>query len=203
MTLQILDTCRYKNEFYLIPLSFNDRLVLQELQKINDIKEPPVGLYPEKVGLINPFHTFGFTRGKRGSTACWRGYVLHYLIQGDRLYLDGLDINAKNPMSLNNVSPQENPQDPSFWMYSELHIPLDCTGGFLLVHFPSWTPDHPFGRLFQTLSPSTKRIGIRFIDGRCVVGFEFQPNKQRISFSEIFSKDREKGALEILKMMFN
>lgn len=78
-------------------------------------------------------------------TACWRGFVAGYKLEGDRLVLDNLDINLdderqgffgrfrKKP-TLNGVHPSEDGDDLSLFQYRFTRVGLEVpfTGGFLI-----------------------------------------------------------------------
>jgi len=118
MTAQISDIATYSNTEY-------------------DI----VGLNGE--GLFNPYE---YKLNPVGScTACWRGYMVGYLVKDDRLYADMLRINLEKPAKLKfwkkwppdiNGHRPDKPGDADFelfdYTWSNLQIPLTFTGGLLL-----------------------------------------------------------------------
>ncbi len=105
MTAQIPDEFRYKGEAYdLVGLDGS-------------------GLYtPGDFGL-EPFSS---------CTACWRGYVMHYDCVDDKLILDKMEVNLRNPVEVNGVKPVK---EKGFFTstYSDLGLKTNFTGTLLLA----------------------------------------------------------------------
>ncbi|MBD3196006.1 MAG: hypothetical protein GF317_13190 [Candidatus Lokiarchaeota archaeon] len=101
MTGQIHDTCVLNNETY-------------EIVRIKGDNLPK----PENYGL-NP---------RMASTACRRGYVMHYSLLDSQIYLDSIDIRTDNPKPIQENSPLENEGLGFNYKYQKLHIPIEFTG---------------------------------------------------------------------------
>jgi hypothetical protein len=85
--------------------------------------EPPFA--PEKFNL-KPVGT---------CTACWRGYVCHYVIRDNVLYLDQLYLSTMgHPQILLNVVPQQDPEKIKIFdaYYEGITYKTHFTGGLLL-----------------------------------------------------------------------
>ncbi len=107
MTAQIPDEFTYKGE------------------KLSLVGIKGRGLYtPEDFGIISYFTC----------TACWRGYVMKYSFNKDRLILNGILVNAKNPTKINGVEPQPQPNNSIFeYCYENLNFKTEFTGNVLLA----------------------------------------------------------------------
>lgn len=69
-------------------------------------------------------------------TACWRGYVMKYTFANDRLILNGMLVNAKNPPTINGVEPQKGKDicNSLFdYCYENLNLKTEFTGNVLLA----------------------------------------------------------------------
>ncbi|MFL6078083.1 MAG: hypothetical protein ACJ73S_32365 [Mycobacteriales bacterium] len=81
-----------------------------------------------------------------GSTACWRGHVCTYRLDGDRLLLDRLRVGAlaegasEPPPRLFGVGPRRpgrGTYPPAVYVYARLAAPLDFTGRLLVAADPA------------------------------------------------------------------
>ncbi|MHA2034891.1 MAG: hypothetical protein ACW98X_00570 [Promethearchaeota archaeon] len=77
---------------------------------------------PEKFGVA-PYSS---------CTACWRGYVMRYILKNDQLFLNEMDINADDPPKLNGVEPQKGNRLFKY-NYQNLNIKTNFTGNLLLA----------------------------------------------------------------------
>ena len=69
-------------------------------------------------------------------TACWRGYVMKYSFTNDRLILDGMLVNTKNPPKINGVEPQTGKDTGNSlfeYCYKNLDLKTEFTGNVLLA----------------------------------------------------------------------
>lgn len=73
---------------------------------------------PEKYGL-NP---------TAPHTACWKGFVLHFLLKNNKLYLSKLQVYCEddNYPTINNVNAIK--EDSEFFIYDNLNLELKYTG---------------------------------------------------------------------------
>ncbi|TFF84334.1 hypothetical protein EU524_01190 [Candidatus Thorarchaeota archaeon] len=65
-------------------------------------------------------------------TACWRGYVMQYDVKDDELLLVGMDLNTKNPVSINGVEPVEATESFMKYRYVDIGLKTNFTGTILL-----------------------------------------------------------------------
>ena len=65
-------------------------------------------------------------------TACWRGYILRFDCVDDALILDGMDINIREPATINGVEPQVG-QEHFKYTYSNIGLKTHYTGTILLA----------------------------------------------------------------------
>lgn len=69
-------------------------------------------------------------------TACWRGYVMKYTFTNDRLILDGMLVNTKNPPKINGVEPRTGKDTGNSlfeYCYKNLDLKTEFTGNVLLA----------------------------------------------------------------------
>ncbi|WP_054973483.1 hypothetical protein [Paenibacillus sp. A3] len=66
------------------------------------------------------------------SSACWRGYKCHYVIEDKKLYLDTLTIGLEDsvPPVWNGISAAE--AQYGAWEYHQVGLPLEYSGGIVL-----------------------------------------------------------------------
>lgn len=65
-------------------------------------------------------------------TACWRGFVVEYLCTNTQLLLKRLDINTRNPIILNGVSPGPGGHY-CHYSYDDVNLPVPFTGKLLIA----------------------------------------------------------------------
>jgi hypothetical protein len=92
------------------------------------VKFSLVGIQGE--GLFSP-EDFGIF-ARFNNTACWRGYVMTYIVNNDQLVLDKMRVNTKNPKEINNVKP-ESGGDLFDYCYNNLNLNTEFTGKLLLA----------------------------------------------------------------------
>ncbi|MFX0023307.1 MAG: hypothetical protein ACFE9S_13355 [Candidatus Hermodarchaeota archaeon] len=81
------------------------------------------GLYkPEDFG-INPYFS---------CTACWRGYVMKYILIKNHLILDELLVNVHEPVKINGVKPEQGNKMFKY-EYKNLKLKTNFTGRILLA----------------------------------------------------------------------
>jgi hypothetical protein len=188
-----MDTCQINNNLYVIRNKFSDSGIIYR----NNYPE----LYPEDQRFPTE-KDFGL-EADGFCTACYLGYVMHYRIISDHLFLEGIDILSKNPPpSVNDISPFQIPKGFGFWSYNGLNIPLKVTGGLLLDIIPLKMATSI--RLWQfSFRKSIKRIGLRFLKGLCIVGYQYIPTRFRrgkiLSFNTHLSKESVNHHLTIIK----
>jgi hypothetical protein len=66
------------------------------------------------------------------STACWRGFVLYYSLDEDRLILQDMQLNAEESIEINGVKPKKT-KDMFKFHYKDLNLKLDYSGKLLLA----------------------------------------------------------------------
>ncbi|KKL87810.1 hypothetical protein LCGC14_1931030, partial [marine sediment metagenome] len=65
-------------------------------------------------------------------TACWRGYIMKYLLTQNHLILDEMRVNAKQSKEINDIEPQTG--DSLFkYHYKKLNLRSKFTGNILLA----------------------------------------------------------------------
>ncbi|HEC41151.1 MAG TPA: hypothetical protein ENI29_23095 [bacterium] len=66
------------------------------------------------------------------STACWRGYVMGYIISDDQLFLNEMQVNTEDPPKINGIEPQ---MGSRFFKYhfKDLKLKSNFTGSILLA----------------------------------------------------------------------
>ena len=81
-------------------------------------------------GLFSPtdFNIQPYSR----CTACWRGYVMNYVINNDHLVLEGMRVNVKEPPKINGVEPEPG-GDLFDYCYKNLNLKTNFTGRMLLA----------------------------------------------------------------------
>jgi len=95
-------------------------------------------LYGVKFSLVGIQGEGLFTPGDFGifarfnNTACWRGYVMTYIVKEEQLILDRMRVNTKNPIEINDVKP-ESGGDLFDYCYSNLNLKTEFTGKLLLA----------------------------------------------------------------------
>jgi len=114
---------------------------ISDIAIYNDKEYSIIGINGE--GLFDPYQ---YDLEPVGTcSACWRGFMVGYLIRDDRLLVDVLNINFKRsdkkffwnkrPPKLNGVKPGDR-EDEEFGLfdynYSNLNLPIEFSGGVLL-----------------------------------------------------------------------
>ena len=66
-------------------------------------------------------------------SACWKGFVVHFLVKDRRLYISKLEVYCEdgNYPPINNVYPHKKLLG-SFYVYNHLNLPLTYTGGIVI-----------------------------------------------------------------------
>lgn len=168
MTEQFKDTCLYQKRRHVIQhFETMDEETLLEFNKLPNISDSRLPT-PYDYGM-KPYDN---------STACVRGYVMHYEVTSEeRLYLNGMDINVRHdPSIVNGVAPFAKQKRFFDWSYEGLDIPLEINGGLRLgriAHVETSAETlGPSANLWQ--SPTIEKIvGVGFLNGYCVLSREF------------------------------
>ncbi|KKN49777.1 hypothetical protein LCGC14_0639230 [marine sediment metagenome] len=81
------------------------------------------GLFrPEDFGIIS----------YSSCTACWRGYIMRYIIIKDQLFLDEMQVNVDKPPKINGIKPQQGDRLFKYY-YKNLKLKTTFTGKILLA----------------------------------------------------------------------
>ncbi|MFX1279084.1 MAG: hypothetical protein ACFFA3_06680 [Promethearchaeota archaeon] len=96
--------------------------------KLNNEIFSLIGLKGE--GLFSP-EDFGITP-YFNCTACWRGYVMKYIISEDQLVLDEMRVNVDDPPKINDIEPMKE-GDLFKYKYKNLNLKPFFTGKLLLA----------------------------------------------------------------------
>jgi len=65
-------------------------------------------------------------------TACWRGYIMGYVISNNQLILNEIQINAEEPLKINGIEPQNGNRFFKYH-YKDLKLKSNFTGSILLA----------------------------------------------------------------------
>lgn len=79
---------------------------------------------PEKYGL----------KPEAPHTACWKGFVIHFSVKNDQLYVDKLEVYCDNGIYpvINDVKPKDRTRFSGFYVYNGLKMPLKYTGSIII-----------------------------------------------------------------------
>lgn len=63
-------------------------------------------------------------------TACWKGFIVHFLLKKNQLFIDKLEVNCENDEypDINGVVAKKSILSDSFHVYSKLKMPVKYTG---------------------------------------------------------------------------
>ncbi len=64
---------------------------------------------------------------KAPHTACWRGFVLYYRLDNNKLLLQDMQLNAEEGLEINGVKPKKT-EDSFNFHYQDINLKLDYTG---------------------------------------------------------------------------
>jgi len=81
-------------------------------------------------GLFKP-EDFGIN-SYSSCTACWRGYIMRYIITKDQLTLDRMQVNVDKPPKINGIKPQHGDRLFKYY-YKNLKLKTTFTGKILLA----------------------------------------------------------------------
>ncbi len=115
------------------------------------------GLYkPEDFG-ITPYFS---------CTACWRGYVMKYILNKNHLILDDLLINVHKPLEINGVKPEQG-NNMFKYEYKNLNLKTNFTGKILLAK--DFMDSMYVHMGFQRPIAFTTVLGLEFKNGELVL----------------------------------
>ena len=96
-------------------------------------------------------------------TACWKGFVIHFLLKNNQLYISKLEVYCEdnNYPSINNIDAYKE-ENESFYMYDSLNLPLTYTGNIVIG---TKLLDRYVGRAFTGAHSYENTYDLHFVDG--------------------------------------